>query len=142
MGFITIQTVMCMKVIGIETYNMETEVYSMQMETAIKVNGGIVKCMDRESTLTMKTEHYSKENGKMVKRLVSDSLHSKMYMGIQVNGDKIKSKAKEHICIPMVTSMREIGCKIGNMVKDSIYTVMEISIEGRGKKIFVMVEGL
>lgn len=97
--------------------------------------------MGRVSTLTMKTEQYSKGNGKIVKRLVLDSSHSKMYMGIQVNGDKIKRKAKEHICIPMVTSMREIGCKIGNMAKDSILTIMEMCIEASGKRIFVMVEG-
>jgi len=73
---------MFMKVIGIEIYNMEMEFYIMQTEIVIKVNGSMVKWMGREPTSTKKTNQLLKENGRMVKRMDSDSLQSKIDTGI------------------------------------------------------------
>lgn len=131
-----------MKVNGIEIYNMETEFYTMQMEIVIKGNGNMVKWMGRESTSTKKTNQLLKENGRIVKRMDSDSLQSKIDTGIQVNGDKIKSKEKVHIYILMVRIMKEIGCKIENRVRDNTNTIMEMYIEASGRRIFAMVEEL
>jgi len=98
--------------------------------------------MGREPTSTKKTKQLLKENGRMVKRMYSDSLQSKIDTGIQVNGDKIKSKEKVHIYILMVRIMKEIGCKIENMVRDNTNTIMEMYIEASGRRIFAMVEEL